>query len=228
MLCINMGPPLQWYASAGRVGFWNFVGKLYTWCELMWCHDVKAEATTVFRLDPTSILDAYKVFWHLDMLFIGILGHPCSDTPLQVGLDFGILWVDCWPGVSRCDVIMSKLRLQQSSDCWIPHTYWMYTKCFGTLICYLQANWATLAVVRLCRLGLDFGILWVDCVYLWAHVMSWCQSWGYNSLQTESHIHIGCIQSVLAPWYAVYAYGATLAVIPCLCRLGVDFGILWG
>ena len=62
--------------------------------------------------------------------------HPCSDTPLQVGLDFGILWVDCRPGVSRCDVIMSKLRLQQSSD-WIPHPYWMYTKCFGTLICCL-------------------------------------------------------------------------------------------
>jgi hypothetical protein len=30
------------------------------------------EATGGFRLHPTSILDVYKVFWHLDILFIGI------------------------------------------------------------------------------------------------------------------------------------------------------------
>ena len=28
---------------------------------------------------------------------------------------------------------MSWLRLQEASDC-IPHPYWMYAKCFGTLI----------------------------------------------------------------------------------------------
>ena len=30
------------------------------------------EATGGFRLHPTSMLDVYKVFWHLDILFIGI------------------------------------------------------------------------------------------------------------------------------------------------------------
>ncbi len=103
----------------------------------MWCHNVKAEATTVFRLDPTSILDVYKVFWHLDMLSTGILGHPCSDTPLQVGGGFwNFVGTRLCRPVSRCDVMMSKLRLQQSLD-WIPHPYWMYTKCFSTLICCL-------------------------------------------------------------------------------------------
>jgi len=39
------------------------------------------EATTGFRLDPSSILDVYKVFWHLGMLCMGIWGHPYRDTP---------------------------------------------------------------------------------------------------------------------------------------------------
>ena len=61
------------------------------------------EATTGFRLDPTSILDVYKVFWHLDMLGMGIIrGHPYSDTPLQVGVGFWGLGVD----LSPCNVVM--------------------------------------------------------------------------------------------------------------------------
>jgi hypothetical protein len=34
-------------------------------------------------------------------------------------------------------------------------------------------------------------------------MMLGCHGWGYKRLQTASHIHIGCIQSVLAPYYAV-------------------------
>ena len=70
------------------------------------------------------------------------------------GVDFGVLGVD----LSWCDVVMSLLRLQQASD-WIPHPYWMYTKCFGTLICCVWAYGATLTVMRLCRSGVDFGVL---------------------------------------------------------------------
>ncbi len=70
----------------------------------------------VFRLDPTSILDVYKVFWHLDMLFIDVWG-PYSDAPLQVGGEF---WGFGGRPESWCDVVMSKLRPQQASD-WIPH-----------------------------------------------------------------------------------------------------------
>jgi hypothetical protein len=37
-------------------------------------------------MDSTSILDVYKVFWYLDMLF---MEHPYSDMPLpQVGGGF--------------------------------------------------------------------------------------------------------------------------------------------
>jgi hypothetical protein len=50
--------------------------------------NVIVETTTSFRLDHRSILDVYKVFWHLDMLCMGIWDHPYSDTPLQVGGGF--------------------------------------------------------------------------------------------------------------------------------------------
>jgi hypothetical protein len=73
------------------------------------------------------------------------------------GADFGVLGVD----LSKCDVIMSLLRLQQASD-WIPYPYWMYTKCFDILICCVWAYGSTLTVIRLCRLGVDFGVLGVD------------------------------------------------------------------
>jgi hypothetical protein len=64
---------------------------------------VEATTTTGFRLDPTSILDVYKVFWHLDMLGMGIWGHPYGDTPLQVG---GGFWVLAGVDLSPCDVVM--------------------------------------------------------------------------------------------------------------------------
>ena len=111
------------------------------------------EATTGFRLDPTSILDVYKVLWYLGMLCMGIWDHPYSDTPLQVA---GGFWDYGGRPESPCDVVMSLLRLHQASD-WIPHPYWMYTKCCGTLICCVWAYGATLTVIRLCRLGMDFG-----------------------------------------------------------------------
>jgi len=60
------------------------------------------EATTGFRLDPTSILDVYKVFWHLDMLCMGIWGHPYRCIPLQVRVDFGVLGV---ADLSPCDML---------------------------------------------------------------------------------------------------------------------------
>ena len=79
-------------------GFWGFGGRP----ELVWCCYVIVEATTDFRLDPTSILDVYKVFWHLDMLGMGIWGHPYSDTPLEVAGGFWGLGVD----LSPCNVVM--------------------------------------------------------------------------------------------------------------------------
>jgi hypothetical protein len=43
-----------------------------------------AEAQNPHRLHPTSISYVYKVFYHLDMLWIGIWVHPYTVTPVQV------------------------------------------------------------------------------------------------------------------------------------------------
>jgi hypothetical protein len=83
---------------------------------------------------------------------------PLLTVPLQVGGGF------CGFGgrpVSPNDVAMSWLRLQQASD-WITDPYWMYIKCFGTLICCLWAYGTTLRVIRLCRSEEDFGVLGID------------------------------------------------------------------
>ncbi len=40
--------------------------------ESKWCHYVMFEADSYLKLLPPSILDIYKVFEHIDMLFIGI------------------------------------------------------------------------------------------------------------------------------------------------------------
>ncbi len=47
----------------------------------------------------------------------------------------------------------------------------------------------------------------------------WCHGWGCKSLQAMYHIHIRCIQSVLAPWYAVDGHmGAPLYCYTCGVR----------
>jgi hypothetical protein len=52
--------------------------------------------------------------------------------------------------LSMSDVGMSWLRLQQTSD-WTPHPYWMYTKCFGTLMWCEWPNGSILTLLGMCR-----------------------------------------------------------------------------
>ena len=42
------------------------------------------------HLHPTSILvlEVYKVFEHLEMLWMGIWVHPYTVTPIRVGVNF--------------------------------------------------------------------------------------------------------------------------------------------
>ncbi len=49
------------------------------------------EADIHLKLLPTSILDIYKVFEHIDMLTIGIQYQPYRVKPTQLGSDFGAL-----------------------------------------------------------------------------------------------------------------------------------------
>ncbi len=133
------------------------------------------EATTGLRMDHRFVLDVYKVLWYLDMLFLGIWVHLYSDMPrLQFG---GGFWgfgdrpepkwyhnvmVEATTGfrldsTSILDVYKGVLAPWyavyghmgpplQASD-WIPHPYWIYIKCFGTLICCVWAYGSTLTVI---------------------------------------------------------------------------------
>ena len=47
------------------------------------------EADNHLKLLPTSILDMYKVFDHIDMLSIGIQYHPYTVIPILLSLDLG-------------------------------------------------------------------------------------------------------------------------------------------
>ncbi len=75
------------------------------------------EADSHLKLLPTSILDMYKVFEHIDMLSIGT-HYPYTVIPTLLGSDFGALG-HLW---SQNDVIMSWLKLTATSNCF-PHPY---------------------------------------------------------------------------------------------------------
>ncbi len=49
------------------------------------------EADSHLKLLPTSILDIYKVFEHIDMLSIGIQYLPYTVMSTQLGSDVGAL-----------------------------------------------------------------------------------------------------------------------------------------
>jgi hypothetical protein len=46
------------------------------------------EASILFKLLPASILDIYKVFEHIYIMFIGIREQPYSVIPTLLGSDF--------------------------------------------------------------------------------------------------------------------------------------------
>ncbi len=73
------------------------------------------EADSHLKLLSTSILDIYKVFERIDMLPMGIQYQLYTVIPTLLGSDFGF-------GVlghllSQNDVIMSRLRLTATSNC---------------------------------------------------------------------------------------------------------------
>jgi hypothetical protein len=52
------------------------------------------EADSYLKLLPTSILDIYKVFGHIDMLSMGIQYQPYTIIPTLLAKILG-LWVTC-------------------------------------------------------------------------------------------------------------------------------------
>jgi hypothetical protein len=81
-------------------------------------------ATRGFRLDPTSILDVYKVFGPLDVLFRGTWVHPYTIRPVQVGDGF-------WVYRGRPHAVMSWLMLKPPVECNQHDQYDMFTMCYG-------------------------------------------------------------------------------------------------
>jgi hypothetical protein len=79
-------------------------------------------------------------------------GDSHVGSPLQWYISAGLGWDFEMTGVdpTPCNV------LQQASD-WITNPYWMYTKCFGTLLCWVWAYGTTLTLFRICRSGVDLG-----------------------------------------------------------------------
>jgi hypothetical protein len=106
------------------------------------------EAANPQGLHPTSMLDVYKVFEHLEMLWMGIWVHPYAILHVQVGVNLRENGV--WP--SLYDVAVSWLRLRSPKDC-IPHPYWMYKKCLGTVRCCGWAYGYALMPYYMCRWG---------------------------------------------------------------------------
>ncbi len=153
------------------------------------------QADSHLKLLPTSIIDIWKVFEHIDMLSTCIQYQPYTIIPTLLGSDFGVLG-HLW---SQNDVIMSWLRLTATSNCF-PHPYWAYAKLLSTLICYPWAYSISLTQVYSHYLGQIFGF-WVTC----GVKMMWlCHGWGWQSPQTASDLHIRHIQSICAHWYAVH------------------------
>jgi hypothetical protein len=76
------------------------------------------EADSHLKLLPTSILDIYRMFGHINMLSMGIQWQSYTVIPTLLGSDFGVLG-HLW---SQNDVIMSWLKLPSYSNCF-PHPY---------------------------------------------------------------------------------------------------------
>jgi len=136
---------------------------------------------------------------------------------VQVVVNFrgNVVWLS--PS-SLYDVAVSWLRLQTPIDC-IPHLYWMYTKCFSTLRCCGWAYGCILMPYYMCRWGWVLGKM--GCGR--ACMMMWCHCWGCKPPLTASHIHIGCIQSALAPWDAVDGHMGAPLCRTITCAGGVGF-----
>jgi hypothetical protein len=145
------------------------------------------------------------------MLWMDIWVHPYTIIPVQVEVIFWKVKV-C---VRANGVVVSWLRLKTATDC-IPHPYHMNILWFSTLICCEWTYRCTLTLLYRCKWGWMFGKLgcW------WGQKFMWCHGWGYKQLQKASHIHAICIQSVLAPWYAVDGHMGT--PLHCYTCVGGD------
>jgi hypothetical protein len=143
----------------------------------------------------------------------GHMGTPLHCYAHMEGMDFRK--IGAW--LSPSDAVVSWLRLQTPKDC-IPQSWHIYAKCFSSLRCCGWAYGYTLMPYYMCWWGWILGKMG----HGWSCMMLWCHGWGCKPPKTASHIHIGCIQSVLAPWDAVDEHMNT--PLHCYAHMeGMDF-----
>ena len=76
-----------------------------------------AEADSILKLLPPSILDIYKVFEHIDMLFQGTQLQPYTVIFILFGSDFGVLGhMSRVVWLSLSDVRVAKVRFAEDVD----------------------------------------------------------------------------------------------------------------
>ena len=176
------------------------------------------EAPNHSGLHPTSISHVYKVFQHLDRLWMGIWVHPNSTKPVQVRMDFRRGKLGMVDPKLCCTIVVEA----QTTVDGIPHPYHMYTKCFSTLICCGWAYGSTLTMLLLCQVGLDFRK-----IGLWLSPSDVVRSW--LSFQTHMecipHPYYMCTKCFITWIGCGWAYGSTL-VLYCAGEEG--FQENWG
>ncbi len=142
--------------------------------------------------------------------------YVCALTLLclrRLGEDFRKIWA----GRSLSDIVMSWLRLQTCLQC-IPHPFYMYTKCFSTLICCCGWSYVcALSLFCLCRSGVDFRKIGLspspsDVVMSWLRLQTHLECIPHQYLMyTKCFITLNC---------RGLAYGCTLTLVR-LWRSGV-------
>ncbi len=63
--------------------------------ESKYCDYVMVETDSHLKLLPTSILDMYNVFEHIDTLSMGIQYHPYTVIPTHFSAQILEFWVTC-------------------------------------------------------------------------------------------------------------------------------------
>jgi hypothetical protein len=140
------------------------------------------------------------------MLWMGIWVHLYTVTPLQAGVDFRKIGV----GLCPSGIVMSWLRLQTHVDC-IPHQYYMYKKCFSTLICCELAYGSTLTLLCLCR----SGVVDVLIIGVWLSPRDVAMSWlrlqtPVDCIPHPYHMYTKCFSTLIC---CEWSYGCTLTLL---------------
>ncbi len=152
------------------------------------------------------------------MLRMDMWVHPYTELPLKVEVDYWCKLGVWWQSLS--DVVKSWLRVQSPVDC-IPHPYYVYTKCFSTLICCRWTCRCTLILIHLWRWVWIFGKLEV-----WLSLSDVVKSWLRLQSPIDCIPHPYHIYNVFSTLICCGWTCGCILILICLWRWGWIFGKL--